>query len=163
ELAESAPADRAVGLLNDLVTAFDEVAERHGVEKVRTVGSSYLAVCGLSVQRPDHSCRMGEFGQDLLRIVGRVNRERGVNLGAGVGVEGGRVGGGVVGRTRFIYDLWGATVNVARGLAEGEVNTVRVTQAVHDRLSGLYDFEGPLEFEVPGARKESVWYVRPAA
>jgi class 3 adenylate cyclase len=161
ELAESVPADRAVGLLNDLVTAFDEVAERHGVEKVRTVGSSYLAVCGLSVQRPDHTRRMVEFGLDLLHIVRRFNLERAVNLGARVGINTGPVVGGVVGRTRFIYDLWGATVNVARGLAEGEVNTVRVTQTVHDRLSDLYDFEGPLEFEVPGERKRSVWSVRP--
>jgi class 3 adenylate cyclase len=163
ELAESVPADRAVGLLNDLVTAFDEAAERHGVEKVRTVGSSYLAVCGLSVQRPDHTRRMVEFGQDLLSIVRRFNLERGTNLAARVGINTGPVVGGVVGRTRFIYDLWGATVNVARSLAEGEVNTVCVTQTVHDRLSDLYDFEGPLEVEVPGERNESVWYVRPVA
>src|SRR5262249_3631055 len=148
ELAESVPADRAVGLLNDLVTAFDEVAERHGVEKVRTVGSSYLAACGLSVQRPDHTRRLVEFGQDLLRIVRRFNQERGANLGVRVGINTGPVVGGVVGRTRFIYDLWGATVNVARGLAAGEVNTVRVTQKVRDRLSDLYEFEGPLEVEV---------------
>jgi class 3 adenylate cyclase len=163
ELAESVPADRAVGLLNDLVTAFDEVAERHGVEKVRTVGSSYLAVCGLSVQRSDHTRRMVEFGLDLLRIVRRFNLERGVNLAARVGINTGPVVGGVVGRTRFIYDLWGATVNVARGLAEGEVNTVRVTQTVHDRLSDLYDFEGPLESEVPGDSEWSVWSIRPVA
>jgi class 3 adenylate cyclase len=163
ELAESVPADRAVGLLNDLVTAFDEAAERHGVEKVRTVGSSYLAVCGLSVQRPDHARRMVEFGQDLLGIVRRFNLERRTNLGARVGINTGPVVGGVVGRTRFIYDLWGVTVNVARRLAEGEVNTVRVTQAVRDRLSDLYDFDGPLEFAVPGERRRSVWSVRPAA
>jgi hypothetical protein len=54
-------------------------------------------------------------------------------------------------------------VNVARGLAEGEVNAVRVTETVRERLSDLYDFEGPLEFEVPGDRKRSVWSVRPAA
>src|SRR5262249_55502464 len=76
EFAESIPADHAVGLRNGWVSAFDEVAERHGVEKVRTVGSSYLAVCGLSVQRPDHT-RLVEFGQDLLRIVRRFNLEHG--------------------------------------------------------------------------------------
>jgi class 3 adenylate cyclase len=163
ELAESVPADRAVGLLNDLVTAFDEVAERHGVEKVRTVGSSYLAVCGLSVRRPDHTRRLVEFGLDLVGIVGRFNLQRGTHLGVRVGINTGPVVGGVVGRTRFIYDLWGATVNVARSLAAGEADTVRVTQAVHDRLSDLYDFEGPLEGEVPGEWQRSVWSVRPAS
>ena len=106
---------------------------------------------------------MVEFGLDLVRIVRRFNLERGVNLGVRVGINTGSVVGGVVGRTRFIYDLWGATVNVARGLAEGEVDTVRVTQAVRDRLGDLYDFEGPLEFEVPGEGTRSFWSVRPAA
>ena len=123
----------------------------------------YLAVCGLSVHRPDHTRRLVEFGQDLLRIVRRFNLERGANLGVRVGINTGPVVGGVVGRTRFIYDLWGATVNVARGLAAGEADTVRVTQAVHDRLGDLYDFEGPLEGEVPGERKRPVWSVRPPA
>jgi class 3 adenylate cyclase len=160
ELVESMP-DRAVGLLNDLVVAFDEAAQQHGVEKVKTVGASYMAVCGLSVERIDHSRGMIEFAQEMLRIVRRFDQERGVALGIQISINAGPVLGGVVGRTRFIYDLWGDTVTVARRLhAGGEVNTIRVTKAVYDRLHEMYSFEGPNEVDVPGKGKLAVWSLK---
>ena len=66
-----------MALLSDLVAACDEAADQHGVEKVRTIGSSYLAVSGLSVERPDHTARMVEFAREVVRIVSRFNAERG--------------------------------------------------------------------------------------
>jgi hypothetical protein len=68
----------SMALLSDIVAACDEAAEHHGVEKVRTIGSSYLAVSGLSVERPDHTARMVEFAREVVRIVKRFNAERGV-------------------------------------------------------------------------------------
>jgi class 3 adenylate cyclase len=160
ELADSLPADKAVGLLNDLIDAFDEAAERQGVEKVKTIGSSYMAGCGLSVPRPDHAHRIVEFAQDLLRIVRRFAQERGSNLGVRIGIHVGPVVGGVVGRTRFLYDLWGDTVNVARGMIlGGEVNTIRVTDPVHDRLRDTYTFEGPVSLDVGCKARMNVWTV----
>src|SRR5262249_19439978 len=91
ELAEAMPADRAVALLNNLVVAFDEAAERHGVEKVKTIGSSYMAVCGMSVRRMDHSHRMVEFAQELQRIIRRFNQERGTQLSVRIAVNAGPV------------------------------------------------------------------------
>lgn len=158
EMVEAMTPEGAVGLLNDLIVAFDEAAQRHGVEKVKTVGATYMAACGLSVQRVDHSHRMVEFAQELLQIVRRFNQEREATLGIQISINAGPVLGGVVGRTRFIYDLWGDTVNVARRLqAGGEVNTIRVTQAVHDRLRDLHNFEGPQTIEIPGKGKLAVW------
>src|SRR5262249_30762537 len=133
-LTRHLPADRAVGLFNDLIVAFDEVAERHGVEKVKTVGSSYMAACGLAVQRVDHARRMIEYALELLRIVRHFNQERGTSLVVEVSIHAGPVVGGVVGRTRFLYDLWGDTVNVAHAMqTHAGVNTIRVTEAVRDR------------------------------
>src|SRR5262249_16623544 len=100
ELTASLPADKALSYLNDLVIAFDEAAERHGAEKVKTIGSSYLAACGLTVQRIDHTHRMVEFAMDMLRIMRRFNEEHGSALGLNVGINAGPVAGGVVGRTR---------------------------------------------------------------
>lgn len=160
ERTASLPADRALGWLNDLVIAFDEAAERHGVEKVKTIGASYLAACGLTVRRIDHTHRMVEFALDMQRIVRRFNQEHGTDLGLNVGINAGPVVGGVVGRTRFIYDLWGDTVNVARSLPPcGGVDTIRVTQAVRDRIRDLYGLEGPEEIGGTGKSAITVWAV----
>ena len=105
-----------MALLSDIVAWCDEAAEHHGVEKVRTIGSSYLAVSGLSVERPDHTARMVAFAREVVRIVKRFNAERGVHLVAEIGINAGPVIGGLVGRRKFIYDLWGDTVKLASGI-----------------------------------------------
>jgi class 3 adenylate cyclase len=161
ELSAGMPADKAVSLLNDLIVAFDEAAERSGVEKVKTIGSSYLAVCGLSVHRPDHTNRVVEFARDLQRLVRRFNQERATALTVRIGINAGPVVGGVVGRSKFIYDLWGDTVNVARRIkSEGNDHAIQVTRAVYDRVCDLHRFDPLGEFELPGGRVETVWTLR---
>lgn len=160
ELTESLPADKAIALLNELIVAFDDAAERIGVEKIKTNGSSYMAACGLSVQRPDHTHRTVEFALEMLRIVRVFGQERGGNLGLQVGIHCGPVVGGIVGRTRFAYDLWGETVNLAYNLQQsGPGDGIRVTQTVRDRLRDLSIFEGPLKFESPRKGAQPVWLV----
>jgi class 3 adenylate cyclase len=134
--------DGSMALLSDVVAACDEAAEHQGVEKVRTIGSSYLAVSGLSVERPDHTARMVEFAREVVRIVRRFNAERGVHLVAEIGINAGPVVGGLVGRRKFIYDLWGDTVKVARGIESDGRTSILVTRAVYDRVRELIDF-GP--------------------
>ena len=134
--------DGSMALLSEVVAACDEAAEHHGVEKVRTIGSSYLAVSGLSVERPDHTARMVEFAREVVRIVKRFNAERGVRLVAEIGINAGPVVGGLVGRRKFIYDLWGDTVKVARGIESDGRTSILVTRAVYDRVRELIDF-GP--------------------
>ncbi len=121
-------------LLSDIVAAFDEAAEQHGVEKVRTIGSSYLAASGLSVDRPDHTARVVEFAREAARIVRRFNAERGTALTLEAGINTGPIVGGLVGRRKFIYDLWGDTVRLARDIERQGVGTIVVTRAVYDRV-----------------------------
>ncbi|HEV7398521.1 MAG TPA: adenylate/guanylate cyclase domain-containing protein [Pyrinomonadaceae bacterium] len=127
-------------LLSDIVAACDEAAEHHGVEKVRTIGSSYLAVSGLSVERPDHTARMVDFAREVVRIVRRFNAERGVRLIAEIGINAGPVIGGLVGRRKFIYDLWGDTVKLARGIESDGRNSILVTRPVYERVRDLVAF-----------------------
>lgn len=131
---------QSLGWLHHLVVAFDEAAERHGVEKLKTIGSTYLGACGLSVQRPDHPQRALEFAEELLRIVNFFNQERGTQLEIDIGINAGPVTGGVIGRKKFIYDLWGETVNLARFLKADGVSSIQVTQTVYDRLRHQYSF-----------------------
>jgi len=148
---------RAMGLVGDLIAACDEAADRCGVEKVRAVGAMYLAVCGLSVSRPDHAARSLLFARELARIVAAFNREHGAPLTLAAGVNSGPVVGGVVGRHKFLYDLWGDTVAIASRLAAGGRDGIHVTKPVHDRLSDLYAFVGPTAVELRGQGTVQTW------
>lgn len=148
---------RAMGLVGDLVAACDEAADRCGVEKVRAVGAMYLAVCGLSVSRPDHAARTLLFARELARIVAAFNREHGTPLTLAAGVNSGPVVGGVVGRHKFLYDLWGDTVAIASRVAAGGRDGIHVTKPVHDRLSDLYAFVGPTDVEIRGQGTVQTW------
>ena len=142
--------DDSMALLSDIVAACDEAAEQHGVEKVRTIGSSYLAVSGLSVERPDHTARMVEFACEVVRIVRRFNAERGVRLVAEIGINSGPVVGGLVGRRRFIYDLWGDTVRLARGIQSNGKTSILVTRPVYERVRDVATFGAATRAEVGG-------------
>lgn len=131
---------QALTWLNQLVIAFDEAADRHGVEKLKTIGSTYLAASGLSLPRPDHPQRALEFAEELLQIVRQFNAERGTWLEVDIGINAGPVSGGVIGRKKFIYDLWGETVFLARFMKADGVSSIRVTQTVYDRLQTQYSF-----------------------
>ena len=142
--------EASLSLLSDMVAAFDEAAEALGVEKVRTIGSSYLAASGLSAERPDHTLRMVEFAREAVRIVRRFNAERGLDIVAEVGINTGPVTGGLVGRRRFIYDLWGDTVRLARGIVSDGQTSIQVTAAVRERVRDLVAFGGPVLTEIKG-------------
>lgn len=150
-------AEESLALLKELVVAFDEAAEQLGVEKVKTIGSSYFAVCGLSVQRPDHVSRIVEFARDLIAILRRFNAERDLNLSVDIGINAGPVVGGIVGRNKFIYDLWGDTVNIARGLPSGNSMEVIVTDEVFQRMEGVRNFVPAPSVEIKGKGTVKAW------
>jgi class 3 adenylate cyclase len=147
----------ALALLSDIVAAFDEAAEEHGVEKVRTIGSSYLAASGLSVERPDHTARMVAFAREVVRIVRRFNAERGLDIVAEIGINAGPVTGGLVGRRRFIYDLWGDTVRLARGIESDGKTSIQVTGAVRDRVRDEVAFGPSFRASVRGMGEVELW------
>lgn len=104
KLSESMTAYEFVATLNDLITAFDEATERYGIEKIKTIGDSYMAVCGLSVPYIDHDKRAIDFALEMLAIVRRFNLERGFKLNIQIGINSGDVLAGIIGKNKFIYD-----------------------------------------------------------
>ncbi len=148
---------KSLSLLSDLVANCDEAAEKVGVEKVRTIGASYLGVCGLSVNRPDHSARMVQFAREMLRVIANFNNEHKTHLRFSIAINSGPVVGGVVGRQKFLYDLWGDTVTIALRLASEQENVVLVTKTVHDRLGDLHPFGPEQEIEIRGKGKIPFW------
>jgi class 3 adenylate cyclase len=160
ELCNTLSANETVAFLNDLVTTFDEAAERYGVEKVKTIGSGYMAVSGLSVPRIDHNKRVVDFALEMIRILHSFNRDRNTDLKIKIGINSGEVVAGIIGRSKFIYDLWGDTVNIAHRLqSEGLEDVVQVTQDVYTCLTDVYDFESVPDIEIPGKENIQSWSI----
>ncbi len=142
KLSDSLSAQECVALLNELVTAFDEAADRHGMEKIKTIGDSYMAVCGLSVPYLDHDKRAIDFALDMLSVVRRFNHERGFQLNVSVGINSGDVVAGIVGSNKFIYDVWGDTINIASALKTAcPPGAILISEDVYARLGDIYDFK----------------------
>jgi class 3 adenylate cyclase len=161
KLSAALSAYESVALLNDLVSTFDEAAERYGVEKIKTMGDSYLAVCGLSVPYLDHDKRAIDFALDMLGILRRFNLERGYQLGLRIGIHSGDVVAGIVGRNKVIYDIWGDTIDIATDLKEAcPSGNVVVSQVVHHRLADLYQFEPISDGEINGKSKLNAWRLK---
>jgi class 3 adenylate cyclase len=155
------PPGELVSLLNDLFSRFDAASQRLGVEKIKTIGDCYMAVCGLPQPRPDHARAMTELALELLRELAEFNRQRGANLQIRIGLNSGPVVAGVIGSTKFIYDLWGDTVNVASRMeSTGVPGGIQVTESVYTKLCGAYTFEERGLIEVKGKGKLPCWILR---
>jgi class 3 adenylate cyclase len=154
--------DHTVSLLNELIGAFDETAEHYGVEKLKTVGSCYIAVCGLTIPRVDHIKRAVDFGVALFTLIRIFNQKQGSDLGLAMGIHSGPVVAGIVGKTKFIYELWGETMTITDELHDSaSIGEIRVSKSVYTALQGMYAFQAVDEVTIKGGRPLPVWSLTP--
>lgn len=140
-LAAQVDASQLVYLLNEIFSAFDLLAGKHQLEKIKTVGDAYMVVGGLPEARRDHAEAICELALDMLQDLERFNREYNTSFRLRIGVSTGPVVAGVIGRSKFAYDVWGNTVNLAFQLAgSGEVNQIHLSEATRGCLPGLFAF-----------------------
>lgn len=133
--------ERAFALRNELIRSLDEAAAAEGVDKVGTSSGGYLASCGLVVPRIDHTRRVLDFARRIVQIVERFNVTHGLELSSRIGIDTGAVTAGIVGQSKFAYDMWGETVNVAYAARFAGSSGVFVTSAVEERFRDAYTFE----------------------
>jgi adenylate cyclase len=140
-----------VAVLNEVFSAFDGLARRYGLEKIRTIGDSYMVAAGAPIARPDHVHAICDMALDLQNEVARLNRENGWDLSFRVGINCGPAVGGIVGREKFHYDLWGDTVNIASRMeSHGVPDRIQVTEDVYERMNDDFEFECRGTVEVKG-------------
>jgi class 3 adenylate cyclase len=152
--------ERVVQVLDDLFSALDELAERHGLEKIKTVGDAYMAVGGLPEPRPDHAEAVAEMALAVREEVGRHLDPGGRPLAVRIGIDTGPVVAGVIGRRKFSYDLWGDTVNVASRMESlGVSGCIQVTDRTHRRLRDRYRFERRGPVQVKGKGELVTWFL----
>ncbi|HEX8128046.1 MAG TPA: adenylate/guanylate cyclase domain-containing protein [Pyrinomonadaceae bacterium] len=131
-----------VYLLNEIFSAFDELATRHGLEKIKTIGDAYMVAAGLPERRADHAEAMAEMGLDMQTALDAFNRARGTTLNIRTGINTGPVVAGIIGTSKFIYDLWGDAVNTASRMeSHSTPGRIQVTAATFERLRHAYLFE----------------------
>lgn len=162
EYGRGVDSEKALDLLNEIFRAFDDAAEEHGVERVRSTRAGYLASCGLTVPRVDNARRAVAFALDISHIVERFGAQQGADLHVRVGIDTGTVTSGLVGRSSMVYDLWGDAVSLAFRLQGGATESgVFVTQRVADKIpdSLPYTDSGVVETSSGWQR---VWRVDPA-
>ena len=149
--AERTSPEQVVGVLDEIFSAFDVLTERHGLEKIKTIGDAYMVAGGLPEPRADHAEADRRPGhRDAGRVCPPV-RALGLGLAIRIGIDSGPVVAGVIGRRKFTYDLWGDTVNTASRMeSHGVAGRIQVTQTTYRHLQDHYRFEERGEVEVKG-------------
>jgi guanylate cyclase len=139
--AHETPAE-TVAVLNEVFSAFDGLVHRYGLEKIRTIGDSYMVAAGVPVARADHARAICAMALDMKLEVRRLNADHDWDLSFRIGINSGPAVAGIVGREKFHYDLWGDTVNVASRMeSHGLPDQIQVTESVYERLKEDFVFE----------------------
>lgn len=149
-----------VRLLNDVFSAFDELAARYGVEKIKTIGDAYMAVAGLPEPRADHAQLIADLALDMLTVVQRFTDDTGAPMTIRVGISSGMVVAGVIGKSKFVYDLWGDPVNTAgRMESYGLPGRIQVSEATKHLLEKSHRLDYRGEIDIKGKGKVHTWFL----
>jgi class 3 adenylate cyclase/CheY-like chemotaxis protein len=149
-----------VACLNQLFSEFDKLAEDAGIEKIKTIGDTYMAVCGVPTPRPNHTRLAVKLALDMVAATARLRSRLPVPFTIRVGLHSGPVMAGVIGTRKFAYDVWGDTVNIAARMeAVSEPNRVLASAATVKALGTEYTFDGPRKIDTKEGRALEAFFV----
>jgi adenylate cyclase len=153
-----------VGVLDGLFSHFDALAERYGLEKIKTIGDCYMVAAGVPSPRPDHARALALMALDMLEAMrpGAAMGDLGMELR--IGINSGPVVAGVIGRKRFLYDLWGDAVNTASRMeSHGTPGHIQITRATYELLTDEFECEPRGPITIKGKGEMETWYLVRAA
>ena len=142
QISTTMPATKLVYLLNEIFSTFDELTEKHGLEKIKTIGDAYMVAGGIPIARPDHAEASAEMALDMLVAIDELNVKLEGTFDLRIGINSGPVVAGVIGTKKFIYDLWGNAVNTASRMeSHGVPGRIQVSFYTYELLRDKYEFE----------------------
>ena len=152
--------EKTVALLNRLVSAFDELAERHGVEKIKTIGDAYMVASGVPVPRKDHAHALAAMALDLVATVKEVSTAENVPLNVRVGMASGPMMAGIIGKNKFSYDVWGDPVNLASRLEQSSApGRIAICPSCYAALGDAFAIEPRGLIEIKGVGPQESWFL----
>jgi PAS domain S-box-containing protein len=142
QISTTMSATKLVYLLNEIFSSFDELSEKHGLEKIKTIGDAYMVAGGIPIARPDHAEASAEMALDMLVAIDELNVKLEGTFDLRIGINSGPVVAGVIGTKKFIYDLWGNAVNTASRMeSHGVPGRIQVSFYTYELLRDKYEFE----------------------
>lgn len=154
ELSARMEPDQLVAMLNDVFSQFDDLAVEIGLEKIKTIGDAYMVAAGLPEFRDDHAVAITEMAIKMVDVINAYSAKSGLDLNIRIGINTGQVVAGVIGKKKFIYDLWGDTVNIASRMeSSGEAGMIQVSRASHALLKRDFAFQSRGEINIKGRGK----------
>ncbi len=159
-IARRLGAERTVELLNRIVSEFDALSERHGVEKIKTIGDAYMVAAGVPVRLDDHVVRLARVALEMQTVIAQLREELGLDLNIRIGLASGPVMAGVIGRQKFNYDVWGDAVNLAARLENLSVpGRIHICPRCHDGLKDEFIFESRGTIDIKGVGRQETWFL----
>jgi adenylate cyclase len=159
--ASNHPVDVVVEFLNRLFTRFDLLAQKHGLEKIKTIGDAFMVAGGMPNDQPDHAARVAGMALDMMAEMHRLYEETGEKVELRIGIHTGPVIAGVIGTNKLFYDVWGDTVNTAARMESlCSIGEIQVTQETKERLDATFNFEQRGAMDVKGKGMLDVWYLK---
>lgn len=160
KVAEGLTPQQVFTMLNKIFSSFDELAEKYGMEKIKTIGDAYMCVAGIPLSTADHVERAAHMALDMLDAVDSFNEQSAYKLQLRIGLDTGAGVAGVIGKRKFIYDLWGDTVNTANRMeSQGVAGRIQVTEATRWRLHDPFIFEERGTIELKGKDPMNTWFL----
>lgn len=145
---------KVVELLNEIFSHFDSLVDKYGVEKIRTIGDNYMVAAGVPTRQPDHARLLAQLGLEMQAYIQRKWVNGSPSIDFRIGINSGPVIGGVIGRKKFVYDIWGDAVNIASRMeSQGVPGQIQVTQATYEQICDEFQCEprGMVEIKGRGA------------
>jgi len=159
QASDTAP-DDLVQFLNRVFSDFDRLVERHGLEKIKTTGDSYMVVSGVPTARSDHAQTLAALALEMREVATHWRDPQGRSVPIRMGISSGPVVAGIVGTRKFFYDVWGDAVNVAARMeTTGSAGKIQVSQDIYERLRGEFLLEARGEIEVKGKGRMLTWFL----
>ena len=158
--SQNLPPAEVVGLLDRLFSHFDMLAERHGLEKIKTVGDAYMVASGVPTSRPDHAQVLAQLALGMIDATRPGGAVGDLELLLRIGINSGPVVAGVIGRKRFQYDLWGDAVNTASRMeSHGTAGDIQITRATYELVKDEFVCEPRGVVTVKGKGEMETWYL----